>query len=257
MYDVVITGKVNTEEDASDVASRLAELTKIPREQAVALLAKGAIVKRDADESTARRYQAALLKIGVRCELRAKEPLVLDSPIMVEASPPPPPAAPRTPPAGLIYCHGCGVQIHPSAPTCPHCGAPARNISQFGFAQQGQSASTVAVDNSLAWMLAFAPLACWLLTVVVALVLYGGEVGLSSSPWFTPLYLFAVIALQVVLSSADRKALERAGVDISAFKDAWLVPVYLFKRADVLGQGKHAFVTWLVTFALWTTGWGL
>lgn len=24
----------------------------------------------------------------------------------------------------MIFCHGCGKQIHETAPTCPHCGAP-------------------------------------------------------------------------------------------------------------------------------------
>lgn len=24
---------------------------------------------------------------------------------------------------GMVYCRGCGAQIHESAPTCPHCGA--------------------------------------------------------------------------------------------------------------------------------------
>jgi len=25
---------------------------------------------------------------------------------------------------GMVYCRGCGKEIHESAPTCPHCGAP-------------------------------------------------------------------------------------------------------------------------------------
>jgi len=263
MYDVVVTGKVSPEEATDAVATRLAALFKISNEQAAGILARPTPVKRNADEPTAQRYQAALLKIGVRCELRAKESVVPDTPIAAAPPPPPPPQPSQPPPpsapstAGVIYCYGCGVPIHPSAPACPHCGAPARNISQFGFAQLGQSAPAVVVDNSLVWMLALAPLVCWLAAVVVALVVYGGEVGLSRSDWFTPIYLIAVIALQVLLSTADRKSLERADIDVSRFKDAWLVPVYLFKRADALGQRKHYFITWLVSFALWLTGWSL
>lgn len=25
---------------------------------------------------------------------------------------------------GMVFCRGCGKEIHESAPTCPHCGAP-------------------------------------------------------------------------------------------------------------------------------------
>jgi hypothetical protein len=27
-------------------------------------------------------------------------------------------------PSGMVFCRGCGKQIHSSAKTCPHCGAP-------------------------------------------------------------------------------------------------------------------------------------
>lgn len=26
----------------------------------------------------------------------------------------------------MVYCRGCGKEIHSTAPTCPHCGAPQR-----------------------------------------------------------------------------------------------------------------------------------
>ncbi len=29
-----------------------------------------------------------------------------------------------TSPPSFNYCRGCGQQIHPQAPACPHCGAP-------------------------------------------------------------------------------------------------------------------------------------
>jgi hypothetical protein len=25
---------------------------------------------------------------------------------------------------GMVFCRGCGKEIHETAPTCPHCGAP-------------------------------------------------------------------------------------------------------------------------------------
>ena len=27
----------------------------------------------------------------------------------------------------MVFCRGCGKEIHESAPTCPHCGAPQGN----------------------------------------------------------------------------------------------------------------------------------
>lgn len=30
---------------------------------------------------------------------------------------------------GMVFCRGCGKEIHESAPTCPHCGVPQGNPS--------------------------------------------------------------------------------------------------------------------------------
>ena len=32
---------------------------------------------------------------------------------------------------GMVFCRGCGKEIHETAPSCPHCGAPQRfaNVS--------------------------------------------------------------------------------------------------------------------------------
>ena len=143
MHDVVILGLVDADEDLNVVAQRLAELTKVSREQAVALLQKLVVIKSNVDEQTAGRYQTALTKIGVRCEIRPKEPISLDVDLPQPAVIPPPipgptlsaprPAFPppdlpkQTPSAdafgGLLSCPGCGGQIHAQAVTCPHCGA--------------------------------------------------------------------------------------------------------------------------------------
>jgi len=36
---------------------------------------------------------------------------------------------------GMVFCRGCGKEIHETAPTCPHCGAP-QFISQKGGSGQ-------------------------------------------------------------------------------------------------------------------------
>ena len=32
----------------------------------------------------------------------------------------------------MVFCRGCGKEIHDSAPTCPHCGAPQSATSSQG-----------------------------------------------------------------------------------------------------------------------------
>ena len=42
----------------------------------------------------------------------------------------------------MVYCQGCGKEIHESAPTCPHCGAPQHGLaSGSGGVTFGQAIS--------------------------------------------------------------------------------------------------------------------
>ncbi|MDE3021801.1 MAG: TM2 domain-containing protein [Pseudomonadota bacterium] len=34
--------------------------------------------------------------------------------------------------AEMVYCRGCGKELHPSAPICPNCGAP-QPIKMYGY----------------------------------------------------------------------------------------------------------------------------
>lgn len=33
---------------------------------------------------------------------------------------------------GMVFCRGCGKEIHETAPSCPHCGAPQHATAAFG-----------------------------------------------------------------------------------------------------------------------------
>ena len=35
---------------------------------------------------------------------------------------------------GMVYCRGCGQQIHETAPSCPHCGAPQGGLAPASVA---------------------------------------------------------------------------------------------------------------------------
>ncbi|HEX5678698.1 MAG TPA: hypothetical protein VFX91_12095 [Alcanivorax sp.] len=69
-YHVRLTGELMAGADAGQVAANLARLFKMPQEKA-ALLVSGTprVVKKDADEATARKFQVALRQAGARCEL--------------------------------------------------------------------------------------------------------------------------------------------------------------------------------------------
>ena len=98
----------------------------------------------------------------------------------------------------------------------------------------------VAVSNKIIWVLAFAPL--------IGVFLEGVFSGLTGVPreslWFITL------ALNIILGYADEKKLRSAGHDTSKMGAAWLVPVYLFKRAKILKHNYAYFIVWCVLFGL-------
>lgn len=97
-----------------------------------------------------------------------------------------------------------------------------------------------AVDNTLVWWLAFAPLG----GAFIAGFLSGATDKPMSKFWWVTL------VLNIALSIADEKKLQKAGHDTEKMGGAWLVPVYLFNRAKVLKQNNAYFIVWVVLFCL-------
>ncbi|QNA90304.1 DUF4339 domain-containing protein [Massilia sp. Dwa41.01b] len=97
-----------------------------------------------------------------------------------------------------------------------------------------------AVSNALVWWLAFGPL----LGVFAAGFLSGLTDKDISSFWWTTLII------NIALSIADEKKLKQAGHDTDSMGAAFIVPVYLFKRAKVLKQNNSYFIVWIVLFVL-------
>lgn len=97
-----------------------------------------------------------------------------------------------------------------------------------------------AVNNTLVWWLAFAPV---LSTFVVGFLSAATHKSMSSFWWVT-------LVLNVALSIADEKMLQKAGHNTEKMGGAWLVPVYLFNRAKVLKQNNAYFIVWVVLFCL-------
>lgn len=108
------------------------------------------------------------------------------------------------------------------------------------------------VPNGVVWVLAVAPVLGLLLESILAGALAPSEsvaeeamlVAIASGT-----YWYVSLALNLGLSYLDDWRLRRAGVDTSAFgKIAFLVPVYLWKRAKALGQRPLYFWTWIAGF---------
>ncbi len=86
-YHVRLTGELMGGADAARVAANLARLFKMPEEKAALLVSgKPRVVKKDVDETTARKFQVALRQAGARCELL---------PVNGEATPAAPAAEPE------------------------------------------------------------------------------------------------------------------------------------------------------------------
>ena len=126
-----------------------------------------------------------------------------------------------------------------------HTGAPdwqPLSATEFsaGFANTPPPLTGKAIPNGLVWTLAFAPLLGAFLGGLFAGML---RMDPNSFWWVT-------LALNVVLSLMDERRLKGAGYDTARMGSAWLVPVYLYKRAQVLNQNLAYFITWVVCFAV-------
>jgi hypothetical protein len=104
------------------------------------------------------------------------------------------------------------------------------------------------VNNTIVWILAFAPLIGLMLEYFVAGAVTGNQfdaqVGVSNGG-----YWFITLGLNIALGYFDENRLRKAGHDTSKFKGfAWLVPVYLFQRAKALKQNYAYFVVWIICF---------
>ena len=99
-----------------------------------------------------------------------------------------------------------------------------------------------AVNNTIVWILAFAPI----IGINIESFLVAIFNTRSNKFWMI------TIALNIVLSLLDERKLNAAGHNTRALGlgSAWLIPVYLFKRAKALKQNLAYFIVWIVSFAL-------
>lgn len=109
------------------------------------------------------------------------------------------------------------------------------------------------LNNTVVWFLAFAPLLGFMLESVIAILIYGRR-GLGYSLYqllFTHPFWYLSVILNIALSYHDEHSLKKAGIDTDGYGAmAWLVPVYLWRRAKALGQTPSYFWVWVILFGI-------
>lgn len=154
----------------------------------------------------------------------------------------------------FIFCPECGTKLSEHAVQCLNCAYPIAsrraNPSQQVYQHRAHNHPSIPhekrIDNTLIWFLAFAPL--------IGSFLEGFFWGFLSTYTQSNLsidrFWWVTIALNIILCAIDEKRLEQKGVDVDKLGSAWLVPVYLYKRATLLQQSPAYFWVWIACFIL-------
>lgn len=97
----------------------------------------------------------------------------------------------------MIFCHGCGKEIHETAPSCPNCGAP-QKVAQTGNRNVGKL-----IGMGLLWTLAF-----WIGGLFLGGMIVGAldpqnaqEAGEQLGQTYSGLFLLGGLILSVILTS--------------------------------------------------------
>ena len=103
------------------------------------------------------------------------------------------------------------------------------------------------VNNVYVWILAFVPIIGGIVEEVI-----GQERVIPQRA-----IVISYFAVNCLLLFADMAAIKNSGRDPKSRSFRfwfWLVPVYLFKRANALGQSRGYFWTWVVAFLVSVAG---
>ncbi|VVD61988.1 hypothetical protein PEP31012_00149 [Pandoraea eparura] len=109
------------------------------------------------------------------------------------------------------------------------------------------------ISNTIVWILAFAPIIGAFLEATFAAAIAPDYLAstAATAALRSNQYWYITLLVNIGLSLLDDRQLKRAGVDTSSFgKFAFIVPVYLWRRAASLRQPKAYFWVWIATFVL-------
>jgi hypothetical protein len=107
------------------------------------------------------------------------------------------------------------------------------------------------VNNTVVWILAFAPIIGFMLEAFVAGMVHADNPYKAESAAFNGQFWYITLILNVALSYFDEKRLSKSGTDTNRFSGmVWLVPVYLYQRAKALKHNLGYFGVWIACFVL-------
>ena len=119
-----------------------------------------------------------------------------------------------------------------------------------------------AVNNNIVWWLAFAPLIGQILEGFFLEMFYPEPSldydNLNSIENYTHYltntdfnaFWFITLALNFYLSYRDEERFKKSGYDTTKLGTTFLIPVYLYKRAELLKQNNAYFWVWIILFIL-------
>ena len=154
-----------------------------------------------------------------------------------------------------MFCANCGKPLVPGARFCGQCGAviadssvtgaPAPSVARVApgcvaASPTGTTLAAGAASSTVVWLLAFAPL----IGVISESLIARKTDADPSQLWIV------TVLLNILLCSLDARLLKRDGVKGPSVWAVFLIPVYLYKRTQVLGQNKAYFFVWIATFVL-------
>lgn len=150
----------------------------------------------------------------------------------------------------LIFCPECGTQVSQYAQQCVKCAYPIKNRltpeSDIQTENNLNSYEATNVNNTTVWILAFAPL----IGIFLQSFLYGFMTSITNNFYSYNKFWWATLILNVFLCYLDESGLKKSGIDTSKINSwaIWIVPVYLYKRAEILKQSQSYFWVWLIVF---------
>lgn len=107
------------------------------------------------------------------------------------------------------------------------------------------------VNNTIVWILAFAPILGLMLEAFIAGMVYRDNPYQAESAAMGGQFWYITLILNVALSYWDEKRLSKSGTTTKKFNGlVWLIPVYLYQRAKALKHSLAYFIVWVVCFVL-------
>lgn len=118
------------------------------------------------------------------------------------------------------------------------------------FADEPPPLHPSTAPSEIVWALAFAPVIGLLLEETVAHLTATPVQKAYAVAWDAHIneLWWITLVLNVALSLLDERRLKKRGFNTKKMGQAWLVPVYLYRRAKTLGDKPVHFVVWMVGF---------